>query len=551
MTTDRDNEKQKTPKKRYNFRKRKNKKNYKIMEQSDDSDSDWKPDDTSISDEEPENISEDEKEESFNAREFQKFIQKIFPSKSGAERLNQLEKLDKLLEKESMKKKKVVKKKKKNHMIVKETKEPNEVEEKETDEETTDEEDEDTEVELDTNEYLLEDEDENMDEDELRDMLANNMKFNIIFTIGDPTLMGGHRGLLEEDYYEEEEEQRLADDNKLYSKRWFVDYYGGTEEWDEAKLREKEGMEKFEKGQKVKIKDAGWDKYYRGIITKVCKNNKYNIRLYDKELDERNWKGIKGKYIKVAKKEVKEDDQILKEMGELIEIRKKKGKKAMLKKFDAFVKVSEEKEKKKKTEDDIKEKNKNIIKFRSRLREKNVMNDFKYFRNMNLETQKKVLQNLEDINKHSDIEKPYRLSILESNIPVAFKAYALKKINILNYMDSNSGEYYKIKQWVDTFMRIPFGKYNNLPIKMDDGIDKCSEFMDNAKAELDKCVYGLEDAKMQIMQLVGQWISNPESVGTAIAIKGPPGTGKTTLIKDGISAILKRPLCFSLTRGSN
>ena len=43
MTTDIDNDKQKTPKKRYNFRKRKNKKNYKMVEQSDDSDSDWRP----------------------------------------------------------------------------------------------------------------------------------------------------------------------------------------------------------------------------------------------------------------------------------------------------------------------------------------------------------------------------------------------------------------------------------------------------------------------------------------------------------------------------
>ena len=135
---------------------------------------------------------------------------------------------------------------------------------------------------VDTNEYLLEDEDENMDEDELRDMLANNMKFNIIFTIGDPTLQGG-KNYFDEDYYEEDgdgpDEERLADDNKLYSKRWFVDYYGGTKEWDEAKFREKEVNEKFEVGQKVKIKDDGWDKYYKGVITKVCKNNKYNIRL--------------------------------------------------------------------------------------------------------------------------------------------------------------------------------------------------------------------------------------------------------------------------------
>ena len=49
---------------------------------------------------------------------------------------------------------------------------------------------------------------------------------------------------------------------------------------------------------------------------------------------------------------------------------------------------------------------------------------------------------------------------------------------------------------------------------------------------------------MQIMQLVGQWISNPNAVGSAIAIKGPMGTGKTTLVKEGISKILNRP--FSL-----
>ena len=66
---------------------------------------------------------------------------------------------------------------------------------------------------------------------------------------------------------------------------------------------------------------------------------------------------------------------------------------------------------------------------------------------------------------------------------------------------------------------------------------KCQENMDNA-------VFGLNDAKMQIMQMIGQWISNPKSVGTAIAIQGPMGTGKTTLVKEGISKILNRPFAF-------
>ena len=46
------------------------------------------------------------------------------------------------------------------------------------------------------------------------------------------------------------------------------------------------------------------------------------------------------------------------------------------------------------------------------------------------------------------------------------------------------------------------------------------------------------------MQLLGLWLVNPNAVGSAIAIKGPMGTGKTTLIKDGISKILNRPFAL-------
>ena len=126
----------------------------------------------------------------------------------------------------------------------------------------------------------------------------------------------------------------------------------------------------------------------------------------------------------------------------------------------------------------------------------------------------------------------------------------MKKVNTLEYMDPSSGEYYKNKQWVDTFMRIPFNKHMSLPISMADGEEKCQEFIENAKNILDKAVYGLEDAKLQILQMIGQWISNPDAVGTAIAVKGPPGTGKTTLIKEGVSKILNRPFAFLALGGA-
>ena len=184
------------------------------------------------------------------------------------------------------------------------------------------------------------------------------------------------------------------------------------------------------------------------------------------------------------------------------------------------------------------------------MNERRTNNDYKFFKDMNIDSQRKILIKLKAVNDFSSIEKPYRISLLESDIPIEFKANAIKKINMLEFMDPGSGEYYKIKNWVDTFMRIPFGKHQNLPITIDDGQDKCQEFMENAKKTLDDAVYGLEDAKMQILQMVGQWISNPQSLGTAIAVKGPPGTGKTTLIKEGVSKILNRPFAFLALGGA-
>lgn len=190
--------------------------------------------------------------------------------------------------------------------------------------------------------------------------------------------------------------------------------------------------------------------------------------------------------------------------------------------------VKKEKEYKDREEKKVKSQQKKYVKtFKKMLRKKNSTNDLKYFKdNLTTTEQTAVLKELEDLNKLTITDKPYRLSLLQSNIPQAFKAIALKKITNLRYMEPGAGEYYKIKNWVDTFMQIPFGKHCNLPLTISDGIEKCHDFMETAKSTLDGAVYGLNDAKMQIMQMLGQWISNPAAMGTAIAINGPMGTGK-------------------------
>ena len=194
---------------------------------------------------------------------------------------------------------------------------------------------------------------------------------------------------------------------------------------------------------------------------------------------------------------------------------------------------------------DVKEKEskkKNTDIFKKLLTSKNDKNLLGYFKNnVPISDQSKIIKEMKEMNSTIQSPKPQLLQLFELDIPAMFKPIALRKIHNLSEMDASCGEYFKMKSWVDTFMKIPFNKYNNLPVNISDGLDKCHDFMSNSKDILDSAVYGLNDAKLQIMQLIGQWLVNPTAVGTAIAIKGPMGTGKTTLVKEGISKILNRP----------
>ena len=139
---------------------------------------------------------------------------------------------------------------------------------------------------------------------------------------------------------------------------------------------------------------------------------------------------------------------------------------------------------------------------------------------------------------------PHKFRILDLPISDAVKASVIKKLDSLDQMEAEGGDTHKLRTWVDGFMRIPFGRNVPLPVKMDDGPKPCAEFLAETRKSLDKAVYGMEPAKLQIMQVLAQWIANPGSVGNVIALKGPMGVGKTSFARNGVAGALKRPFEF-------
>jgi ATP-dependent Lon protease len=67
---------------------------------------------------------------------------------------------------------------------------------------------------------------------------------------------------------------------------------------------------------------------------------------------------------------------------------------------------------------------------------------------------------------------------------------------------------------------------------------KITTYMSDLKTILDEAVYGHDKAKKQIERIIGQWI-NGEQDGYCFGFEGPPGVGKTSLAKKGLSQCLK------------
>jgi ATP-dependent Lon protease len=104
---------------------------------------------------------------------------------------------------------------------------------------------------------------------------------------------------------------------------------------------------------------------------------------------------------------------------------------------------------------------------------------------------------------------------------------------------------------VDGFLRLPFGQTVPLPVKLDDGPKPCADFLATTRKTLDGAVYGMQGAKTQIMQILAQWISNPQSVGNVIALRGPMGVGKTSFARNGVAKVLGRPFEFFSLGGAS
>lgn len=115
------------------------------------------------------------------------------------------------------------------------------------------------------------------------------------------------------------------------------------------------------------------------------------------------------------------------------------------------------------------------------------------------------------------------------------KEKLLKEADKLTKLPPSSQEAFVIKNYLDTVLDLPWGKYTKAKLSLD-----------KAEGVLEKEHYGLKKVKERILEFLAVHILNPEIKGQIICLAGPPGIGKTSIAKSIAKAMGRKYARVSL-----
>ena len=143
-----------------------------------------------------------------------------------------------------------------------------------------------------------------------------------------------------------------------------------------------------------------------------------------------------------------------------------------------------------------------------------------------------------------DMNKPIIFQLLENGLmPDKVRGTCISMLKSSKQASPETQS--KYMEWIQGIMKIPFGVVRPLPVTLaGHGEIACGTFLESAYQRLNECMYGMDSVKLQIIQMIGLWLVNPDAASQPLGLCGPAGVGKTSILRNGIARILERPFAM-------
>ena len=136
------------------------------------------------------------------------------------------------------------------------------------------------------------------------------------------------------------------------------------------------------------------------------------------------------------------------------------------------------------------------------------------------EEMKVISETLGEGENPADEAQAYKEKIAAMNCSDEVREILIRECNKLMKMPNGSHEGTVVRNYLDKCIEIPFGKYT-----------KDSINLEKSRKILDKDHYSLDKVKDRIIESLAVFKRNPDFSGQIICLAGPPGVGKTSIVK--------------------
>lgn len=134
--------------------------------------------------------------------------------------------------------------------------------------------------------------------------------------------------------------------------------------------------------------------------------------------------------------------------------------------------------------------------------------------------------------KHEIYSKPDTQNAIQA------KEWAKLELQKLYNLDESSSSYNAIKEKLKLLAKIPYGITKKFPVSHIDDSHKRLAFLNKFRQNLDSVTFGQDELKQRLIEKTVQLLNSKDSKGQCLMLLGPPGTGKTTIVRHGLAKSL-------------